>query len=292
MGTASSRSTTRSGAAHVYSTYLGGSAAEQAEGIAVDGAGDAFVTGLTKSTNFPTTAPFQPMSGGGDDGFVTRFNASGSAHVYSSYLGGGGAERGYAITTGGAAAYVTGGTTSTDFPEKSPLQADPGGGEDVFVSKIGDAPAGGTGPGGTTGADTTAPVLSRLALSPSVFRAASRGASIAARRHRLRTRVSYRLSEAATVTFAVERAAAGRRVGGRCVRPTRSNRNRRRCVRYVVLKGTFRHAGRAGANRFRFTGRLRNRRLRPASYRLRARATDPARNRSPLARKRFRVVRR
>ena len=275
-----------SGGAYLYSTYLGGSAVETAQGIAVDGAGDAYVTGLTRSTNFPVAAAFQAMSGAGDDAFVTRFNAGGSAHVYSSYLGGVGNERGYGIAVGSAGtAYVTGGTESANFPLRESLQTDPGGGEDAFVTKIGEAPS-------VLPPDTTAAALSRLKLSPAVFRAASRGAGIGARRHRVGSRVSYRLSEAATVSFRVQRAAAGRRVGGRCRRPTRANRTRPRCARYVLLRGSLRHAGSAGPNRFKFTGRLRGRKLRPARYRLRARSVDAAGNTSPFVRKRFRVVRR
>ena len=149
------------------------------------------------------------------------------------------------------------------------------------------------GPTGTfTTLDTTAAVMSRFRISPTAFRAAARGGSIAQRRRRPGARVSYRLSERATVTFRVERAAKGRRVGRRCRPQTRRNRSRRSCRRYVTLRGSFRRAGKAGANRFRFTGRLRRRKLRPGSYRLRARAVDTAGNRSRIARKRFRIVRR
>jgi hypothetical protein len=141
------------------------------------------------------------------------------------------------------------------------------------------------------GVDTAAAVLSRFRLSPSIFRAAARGASIAARRP-IGTRVSYRLSEAAAVRFTVERAAPGRRVAGRCRRPTARNRNRPRCLRYVALRGSFTHAGKLGGNRFKFRGRLRGRKLRPGRYRLRARATDPAGNVSRLSAAPFRIVRR
>jgi subtilisin-like proprotein convertase family protein len=137
--------------------------------------------------------------------------------------------------------------------------------------------------------DLTRPVLSRLALRPRAFRAARRGPSIAARRG---SRVSYRLSEAATVRFRVERAAAGRRSRGRCVRPTRRNARRRKCTRFVRLRRAFAHRGRAGVNRFRFTGRLGGRRLRPRRYRLTGVATDAAGNRSSPRRARFRIVRR
>ncbi|MCA1680421.1 MAG: hypothetical protein LC777_16445, partial [Actinobacteria bacterium] len=84
----------------------------------------------------------------------------------------------------------------------------------------------------------------------------------------------------------------GRRVGGRCVRPTRSNRTKRRCTRYATLRGSFTHNGNVGTNRFRFRGRLRGRGLRPGRYRLRAIATDPAKNSSARKRKGFRILRR
>jgi DNA-binding beta-propeller fold protein YncE len=138
-------------------------------------------------------------------------------------------------------------------------------------------------------ADTTSPLLSALSLSPSRFRAAARGSSIAAR---VGSSVSYTLSGPAAVRFRVERALVGRRVGGRCVQPTRSNRRARRCTRYRTLRGSFSHRGGTGRNKFTFTGRLRGRKLRAALYRLRAVASDPAGNRSRPQRARFRILRR
>ena len=80
------------GTALVYSTYLGGNGDDYGHGIAVDGSGNAYVTGDTASTNFPTTAgAFQTSYGGGNgDAFVTKLNATGTALVYSTYLGGNG----------------------------------------------------------------------------------------------------------------------------------------------------------------------------------------------------------
>src|SRR5439155_2864250 len=76
----------------VYSTYLGGSGLifeERGEGIAVDGSGNAYVTGRTPSADFPTTAgAVQTSFGGGEDAFVTKLNATGTALVFSTYLGG------------------------------------------------------------------------------------------------------------------------------------------------------------------------------------------------------------
>ena len=77
------------GSGLVYSTYLGGSGDDRGLGIAVDGAGNAYVTGWTTSTNFPTLNAYQRITGNGD-AFVTQLNATGSALLYSTYLGGSG----------------------------------------------------------------------------------------------------------------------------------------------------------------------------------------------------------
>jgi phospholipase C len=126
------------GSALVYSTYLGGSNEDIAQKIAVDGSGDAFVTGVTSSTNFPTSNPLQPAYGGGPfDAFVAELNPSGSALVYSTYLGGSGDDEGNGIAVDSTCnAYITGGSNSTDFPTMDPLQPASGGGYDAFVAKI------------------------------------------------------------------------------------------------------------------------------------------------------------
>ena len=72
----------------VYSTYLGGSGFDEGIGIAVDDRGNAYVTGFTNSTDFPTVNAVQPASGGGDDAFVAKLNPNGSQLLYSTYLGG------------------------------------------------------------------------------------------------------------------------------------------------------------------------------------------------------------
>lgn len=106
------------GTALVYSTYLGGTAAEDANGIAVDLTGFADVAGRTSSTNFPTTPDAaQPALSGSSDGFVIRIDPTGSAPDYSTYLGGSDAEVATAIAVDGTgSAYVTGTTFSRDFP--------------------------------------------------------------------------------------------------------------------------------------------------------------------------------
>jgi hypothetical protein len=106
------------GTALVYSTYLGGSSNDGGSGIAVDGAGDAFVTGVTQSPNFPTTpGAFQRFLRGPESGFVTELNAAGSAPVYSTYLGGSISDEVTSVALDGqGAAYVAGGGYSADFP--------------------------------------------------------------------------------------------------------------------------------------------------------------------------------
>jgi hypothetical protein len=113
------------GSAVVYSTYLGGSHWEGGSSIPVDASGNAFVTGVTSSSDFPTTpGAFQTAYKGPEgncvncgDGFVTKLNANGSALVYSTYLGGSDIDfaLGMAIDASGNA-YVTGATYSSDFP--------------------------------------------------------------------------------------------------------------------------------------------------------------------------------
>jgi len=115
------------GTAILYSTYLGGSDSDYAFGLAVDGSGNAYVTGYTKSTNFPVVSAFQPNFGGSPavcdtgnpcgDVFVTKIDPTGSSLVYSSYLGGSDNEYAEAIAVDSQGnAYVTGATASADFP--------------------------------------------------------------------------------------------------------------------------------------------------------------------------------
>lgn len=130
----------------------------------------------------------------------------------------------------------------------------------------------GGGPTGVPGRPTPGRITGLL-LSPPIFFAARRGASTAARS--VGALVSYVDSEPATTTFTVQRAGAGRRAGGRCVASARRNRGRARCTRYVSV-GSFAHADAAGANRFRFTGRVGGRTLAPGRYRLQAIPTNSA----------------
>lgn len=135
------------GTALQYSTYLGGSRTDNAEGIAVDINGNAYVTGQTYSTDFPTVAAIQSANGGNQDSdaFVTEINSSGSALVYSTYLGGSSMDWGNAIAVDASGnAYVAGFTRSPDFLLATPLQTTCGGCPgfaDAFVAEL--APNGG-----------------------------------------------------------------------------------------------------------------------------------------------------
>jgi hypothetical protein len=126
-----------SGAALVYSSYLGGSGDDVGLGIAVDASGSAYVAGYTTSPDFPVASAFQATSGGATDGFVAKLSASGSALVYSTYLGGGADDQAQAVAVDASGrAYVTGQTFSPNFPRSAPLQGTFGGERDAFVTKL------------------------------------------------------------------------------------------------------------------------------------------------------------
>ena len=104
------------GSALAYSTYLGGALGDNGNAIAVDAGGNAYVTGVTSSTNFPRANPLQNDNRGGNDAFITKLNTAGTALLYSTYLGGVNDDRGagIAVDTIGTA-YVTGATASPNF---------------------------------------------------------------------------------------------------------------------------------------------------------------------------------
>ncbi len=169
------------GTALDYSSYLGGSGGETATGIAVDSAGNAYVTGATDSTDFPTVNPYQGTNRdaaglGGPSMFVTKINSAGTALVYSTYLGGSGGgtgligDAGNAIAVDGAGdAYITGFAHSTDFPTVNAVQLtnnstigagnavvselDPAGSKLLFSTYLG-----GSGSWGPTAVHTTIPI--------------------------------------------------------------------------------------------------------------------------------------
>ena len=128
----------------VYSTYIGGGSDDFGNGIAVDGSGNAYVTGLTRSSDFPTANAFQAgPAGGGADVFVTKISPAGNVFVYSTFVGGDGQDIGTGIAVDSTgAAYVSGSTTSKVFPTSNAFQAKNAGASDGFVFKL--APAGNT----------------------------------------------------------------------------------------------------------------------------------------------------
>ncbi len=127
-----------SGSALVYSTYLGGSAEEQGTDVAIDAAGNAYAVGFTQSTNFPTMSPLQATKSSGFDSFVTKLNATGTALVYSTYLGGFGHDQINSIVLDSAGnACLIGNTSSSNFPVVDAFQTVYGGGSfDAFVTKL------------------------------------------------------------------------------------------------------------------------------------------------------------
>jgi Domain of unknown function (DUF1929)/Bacterial Ig domain len=136
---------------------------------------------------------------------------------------------------------------------------------------------GGNGGGGTSSPGNSPPALSKLKLSPARFR---KGKPMT---------ISFRLTEAAKVVLSFERKLAGRRVRGRCIKP--SKRARPNCTRYQRLSSKLTVQGKAGANSIAFRGRLpRKRTLAVGSYRLTLQATDATGQRSKPARASFRLL--
>ena len=118
-------------------SYLGGSGDDKGYGIVLDSSfSNMFVVGQTSSANFPTLNPAQPASGGGFDAFVAKISVAGTK-VYATYLGGSGDDRGTGVAVNSVgAAYVTGFTSSTNFPTVASLQSNEAGGSDAFVTKL------------------------------------------------------------------------------------------------------------------------------------------------------------
>jgi uncharacterized repeat protein (TIGR01451 family) len=127
----------------VYSTFLGGSGLDVGNGIAIDNAGNMYVAGETASPNFPTTANgFQQMNAGSSDAFVAQLDPTGSVLLYATYLGGGSLDRATGVAVIAPPArdagklWVTGETSSANFPVLNAFQGNLGGGKDAFVAQL------------------------------------------------------------------------------------------------------------------------------------------------------------
>lgn len=130
--------TQQGGASLVYSTFLGGGGIDRGTAIAVDSAGNAYITGLTESTDFPVTlGSFQSTYNGARDAFVTVLTPDGTAQIYSTFLGGTGSDLGSSIAVDAAGnAYIAGETTSSNFPTMNAFQAANGGSTDAFIAQL------------------------------------------------------------------------------------------------------------------------------------------------------------
>ncbi len=131
-----------SGSSLFYSTYLGGSSQDEGYKLKVDSETCAYITGRTQSPDFPTLNAYQTSNAGGSgnwDAFITKLSSSGSALIYSTYLGGTSSDAAWGgnitIDTG-SCAYVTGDTTSSNFPIHEAYQISLDGGREAYLAKL------------------------------------------------------------------------------------------------------------------------------------------------------------
>jgi uncharacterized delta-60 repeat protein len=232
--------------------------------LRLDEGADAFVLGLALQPDGKIVLTGSTTVNDNGDAVVHRVNPDGSVDAAFGRAGKVGIDEGaneyaYAMALQGDGKIIAAGETSR--------------GNDAVVYRLqgrGDRGDPGAAPKAPTAATlrARAPVLAGLRITPRAFRAARSGPAVAPAGRRGGALVSFTLDRAATVRLGIERAIRGRVVGGRCVGPTRSNRGKRACTRYASVAGGFTHRGVAGTNRFRLTGRLSARRLRPGRYRL------------------------
>ncbi|MCE5308260.1 MAG: SBBP repeat-containing protein, partial [Acidobacteriales bacterium] len=124
------------GTGFVYSTWLGGSGNDTGLGVALDQAGNAFVAGDTMSPNLPVRGAFQSSLRGRQDALLAKFSPTGQL-LFCTYLGGSGNDGATAVAVDlFGNPHLTGSTDSVDFPLQNPLQRQPGGGQDAFVTKM------------------------------------------------------------------------------------------------------------------------------------------------------------
>jgi hypothetical protein len=259
----------------------GGAAGADGAGTGGGKAGTA-ATGGAAGGGSATAGTFGAGGNGGNATGGTSAGGGGGGGVYGGGGGNGGAGGGGGGMTspgfgggGGSTGFGTGVTGASSGLDTNGVAS-------VTLSYVPPAPP---------PPDTVAPKVSFLVLSPSAFVAANSGpAAVAAAS--VGTRVLYKLSEPALVTFTAERPTRGIKRGRKCVkRPRRPPRHARPCARYVAVRGSFAQNGAAGLNGLRFMGRLKGRSLPRGNYRLVVSAVDAAGNRSTPVRRPFRIVR-
>jgi hypothetical protein len=280
------------GSGLVYSTCLGGNADEVGAGITVDSAGDAFVSGWTTSTDFPTTrGAYQTRyAGAGDDAFVTKLSPTGSGLLYSTYLGGrgGNSAGGIAVDSAGDA-YVGGETTSSHFPTTPGAYQTSnkavGGQSNAFVTKLNPTGSallystylpqdiGARIAVDTKGDASVADVSSSEAWAVKMALGADVVWGLRILPHTFTIR--YQLSAPARLTVRIYRMLPGSLLKHRCLTPTRKNRRGGQCTRLVLVRGSLTLHGHPGANSFTFKGRIGGRKLGRGRYQL---AATPAAN--------------
>ncbi len=121
----------------IYSTYLGGSGSEEFGNISLDASGNLYVTGRTYSSDFPVKNAYKSIFSGNSDVFITKLNSSGNDILYSTYFGGSGDDGSYGIVADSADnVYITGTTSSANFPLKNLFQGSLKGAVDAFITKL------------------------------------------------------------------------------------------------------------------------------------------------------------
>ena len=121
-----------------YSTYLGGSSEDRGHDIFIDSAESIYISGITQSVNFPTKNSYQSSCAGSFDAYITKLSSSGSSIIYSTFLGGSNMEytKHRIVVDLSHCAYISGCTSSINFPTKNPYQSSNAGHTDVFVTKF------------------------------------------------------------------------------------------------------------------------------------------------------------